>query len=76
MKTLEQFKRELGIDSIPFMKSSKTGREFCTIKADGVEIDIIIGKEFDSKKDAFIFFNENKGIFIVCNSTMVKGRTL
>ncbi len=76
MKTLQQFKSELGIDSIPFMKSSKTGREFCTIKAGAESIDIIIGKDTDVKKELFIFFNEDKEIFIVCNSTLKKGVTL
>jgi hypothetical protein len=76
MKTLESFKKELGLKEIPFMYSEKKDRHFCTIKAGTESIDIIIGKDTDVKKELFIFLNEDKGIFIVCNSTLKKGVTL
>lgn len=71
-----QFKSELGLKELAFNKSSKTQREFATFNVAGQIYDIIISKSFDDSKEAYIFLNEEKGFFVICNSTMVKGRTL
>ena len=72
MKTLAQFKAELGVAELTFSKSVKTGRMFTTV---GVT-EIIVATNFDSKKPAYVFYNADKGFNVVCNSGLVEGITL
>lgn len=72
MVTLDNFKSELGVKVINFQKSAKTGREFTTVAGKN----IIIAKNFEATKPAFVFFNEEKNVHVVCNSTLVAGRSL
>ena len=72
MKTLDQFKQELGVTVIKFMKSAKTGREFTTIG----EKNIILSSKVDKTKPLFAFYNEDKKFYVVCNSTLVAGSSL
>ena len=72
MITFDQFKQELGVKIINFQKSSKTGREYTTVEGKN----IIISSKLDDKKPLFIFFNEAKNFYVVCNSTVVAGRSL
>lgn len=72
MKPLAQFKQELGVEAINFMKSAKTGREFTTIG----DKNIILSSKVDKAKPLFVFFNETKNFFVVCNSTLVAGSSI
>jgi len=72
MKTLAEFKRLLGVEVINFNKSAKTQREFATIGT----TNIIIASNFDETKPAFVIFNKEKGVEVVCNSGVLPGRAL
>ena len=72
MKTLAEFKKELGVTEIVFSKSPKTGRMFTTV---GVT-EIIVATNFDAKKPAYVLYNADKGFNVVCNSSLVEGITL
>ena len=74
MKTLAQFKKELGVDSISFVKSVEKDRTFATIK----NTTIIVSKTFDSSKPAFVVPTADKdtgeiypNTFTICNSEKV-----
>ena len=72
MKTIAQFKADLGVETINFMKSAKTGREFTTIG----DKNIILSSKVDKSKPLFAFYNETKNFYVVCNSSLVVGSTI
>ena len=69
MKTLAQFKQELGVTSIEFMQGK--GRTFATIGT----TDIIVSKECDRTKPLFVIPLTNKdnvrvdNAYVVCNAS-------
>lgn len=82
MKTFEQFKKELGVDKITFMKSTKTGRQFATVG--DAKIIIANKRDKDNKvigvtditQPLFVNYNEKLGIHMVMNSSAEVGVTL
>lgn len=50
MQTLAQFKKELGVETIEFMKSNKTGTQFTTVRAKN----IIISRKADVSKPLYV----------------------
>ena len=71
MKSYSQFLSELGVASIQYFKAS-TGRQIAKIK----DASIIIASNFDAKKPAFVQYNEEKGVHVVCNSKLEIGMVL
>lgn len=76
MKTLEQFKKELGIERIQMLKSEK-GREFAKIG----DITIVVSHKYDGAKPAFVVVvekdkdgNKLDNVYAICNSTLTEGR--
>lgn len=63
MKPIAQFKAELGVTSIALMQGK--GRMFANIG----DKSIIVGKDTDMKKPLFVFYNEGKGIHVICNAS-------
>jgi len=77
MILLEQFKKELGITELKFVKSAKTGRQFATV---GTVLVMISIKGIDKSKPLYVTtattIKEQQACFVVCNSTLVEGDTL
>ena len=63
MITLENFKEELGIKSIPLAKYSEGKRAFAEIKVGSESLFIYLKEGTDTKKPLFVTNNE-KGWFI------------
>jgi len=76
MILLEQFKKELGITELKFVKSAKTGRQFANV---GTVLVMISIKGIDKSKPLYVTTaktKEQQACFVVCNSTLVEGDTL
>lgn len=67
MKTFKQFKQELGVETIQFLKSKETGRQFATIK----DTKIIVASNLNPKEALFVNFNEELGINVLINANGV-----
>lgn len=77
-----QFKESLGVKSIVFSKSLKTGREFTTINTlstGGVRVktEISLSPKLDKTKPLFVtFIEEHEGktynMYVVCNAAGVE----
>ncbi len=61
MKTLNQFKQELGIQSIDLMQGK--GRMYATIG----DKSLVVGTTTDLKKELFVIWND-KGFYCLVNS--------
>ena len=76
MKTLIEFKKELGLEKIPTRIGAK-GREFAKIG----KMTILVAKEFDIKQEAFVVeIEKDKNgvalteVYCICNSNTKPGR--
>lgn len=78
MKPINQFKQELGVETLQFNKSIKNGRQFATFKDKlGVEQSVIIATNLDKAKPIYASFNADKGVFVLCNAAgITPGDTL
>ena len=63
MRTLNQFKQELGVTSIELMKGN--GRMYATVG----DKSIIVGNTTDMVKPLFVVYNEDKGFYCIVNSS-------
>lgn len=81
MKTLAQFKKEIGVEQIEFEKNPETGTQQCEIG----NILILMRKDVDTKKPLYVgMITKNKKgevvpegtVFAVFNSKLVKGDTI
>lgn len=71
MKTLVAFKKELGVESIQFLKA-KTGRMFAKVGKES----IIVAENFDVKLEAFVTYNDKLACNVIVNSKTELGITL
>lgn len=78
MKTLEQFKSELGVDSIQFLKN-EDGRQYAKIG----NVTVLISPKFDMDKPKFVTpigrdknGNKLENVYSVCNTSLVNGVVL
>lgn len=78
MKTLAQFKSELGVDSIQFLKN-ESGRQFATIG----KVTLVISPKLDMKKPMFVTAiekdkngNKLENVYSVCNTSVENGVVL
>lgn len=56
--TLNAFKKQLGVESLQFMKSERTGQQFLTVGTEKV----FISKKADKSKPLFVICNDGKQI--------------
>lgn len=77
MKTLEQFKKDLGIENIQMMKTKK-GRQFAKIGE--ITIMVSANPDFDAKAPLYVTEvekdskgNKLENVYAICNSSLTKG---
>lgn len=78
MKTLEQFKKELGIEGNIQMMKTKKGRQFAKIGE--ITIMVSANPDFDKKKPLYVTEvekdskgNKLENVYAICNSSLTKG---
>lgn len=78
MKTLAQFKSELGVDSIQFLKN-ESGRQYAEVG----KVKLFISPKLDMNKPMFVTIiekdkngNKLENVYSVCNTSLVNGVVL
>lgn len=70
MRTLNQFKQELGVQSIDLLKGN--GRMYATVG----DKSIIVGSNTDMNKPLFVIHNSDKGFYCIVNSAATVAATV
>ena len=76
--TLNAFKKQLGVETLQFMKSDRTGQQFLTVGNEKV----FISKKADKSKPLFVICNDGtkvpelKGTWWITNGAVSLGDTL
>lgn len=78
MLSLNAFKAQVGVQKLEFLKSKRTGQQFCEIGGEK----IFISKKANLKEPLFVICNDGKvvadlkGTWWICNSTVDAGDIL